>query len=95
MYVTHREDVNSPWGKPNLLPASVNSKYNDHSAAQSEDGHYLFFASDRPGGCGDLDLYVSYREDTSDDAGWQEPKNLGCQKDGGSTINIQVSIGQP
>jgi len=83
MYVTHREDVNSPWGKPNLLPASVNSKYNDHSAAQSEDGHYLFFASDRPGGCGDLDLYVSYREDTSDDAGWQEPKNLGCQKDGG------------
>jgi len=83
MYVSHRENVNEPWGKPSLLPESVNSIYNDHSAAQSSDGHYLFFASDRPGGCGDLDLYVSYREDINDDNGWQAPKNLGCQKDGG------------
>jgi len=83
MYVSQRENADQPWGKATLLPATVNSKYNDHSAAQSADGHYLFFASDRPGGCGDLDLYVSYRENINDDNAWQAPKNLGCQADGG------------
>ncbi len=83
MYVSHRQSTDQPWGKPVLLPATVNSKYNDHSAAQSPDGRYLFFASDRPGGCGDLDLYVSVREDVNDDNAWQTPKNLGCQEDGG------------
>jgi len=83
MYVSQRKSVDQPWGKPSLLPAPINSIYNDHSAAQSADGHYLFFASDRPGGCGDLDLYVSYREDVSDDRAWQSPQNLGCQESGG------------
>jgi len=83
MYVAQRGSVDEPWGDAILLPATVNSKYNDHSAAQSPDGHYLFFASDRPGGCGSLDLYVSYREDVNDPMGWQEPKNLGCQSGGG------------
>ncbi len=83
MYVSRRSNKNEPWGKPVLLPKPVNSEYNDHSAAQSDDGHYLFFASDRPGGCGSLDLYVSYREDTSDDTAWQAPQNLGCQDAGG------------
>jgi len=32
MYVSRRENVNEPWGKPSLLPESVNSIYNDHSA---------------------------------------------------------------
>lgn len=83
IYVSHRDSLDAPWGKPILLPAPVNSEFNDHSAAESPDGHYLFWASSRPGGCGSLDLYVSYREDVTDDAAWGEPKNLGCEKDGG------------
>lgn len=83
MYVAHRDNANSDWDKPVLLPATVNTKYNEHSAAVSPDGHYLFFASARPGGCGSLDLYVSYRNNVEDDQAWQEAKNLGCQKDGG------------
>ena len=89
MYVAHRDSIDAPWGKPILLPSPINTEHNEHSAAVSPDGHYLFFASGRPGGCGDLDLYVSYREDVNDDLAWQAPKHLGCQEEGGvNTANI-------
>ncbi len=39
----------------------------------------MYFHSNRPGGCGIADLYVSYRQDTDDDFGWQPPEDLGCQ----------------
>ena len=44
----------------------------------SADGHWMFFASDRPGGFGGADLYQSYRADIHDDFGWQTPTNLGA-----------------
>jgi len=36
----------------------------------------LFFNSNRPGGLGGNDLYVSRRSNKHDDFGWQEPVNL-------------------
>lgn len=83
VYVSHRTSRTAKWSEPKLLPKGVNSGYADHSAIQSDDGHWLFFASDRPGGCGGLDLYVSYRKDVKDDMAWEAPRNLGCTKDGG------------
>lgn len=43
------------------------------SAAFSADGNLLYFASDRPGGLGGMDLYVSRRSGGE----WSTPRNLG------------------
>ncbi len=78
MYVAWRENVVDPFGEAVNLGQNVNSPYRDHSASFSDDGHWMYFGSDRPGGCGGYDLYVSYREDTTDPLGWQAAEHLGC-----------------
>lgn len=55
--------------------ANVNSE-NPFSTGQpsvSADGTALFFSSNRPGGYGAYDIYVSFRTKS----GWSEPRNLG------------------
>ena len=47
------------WSAAIKLNKNINTKYWDTHAAVSEDGNQLIFASDRPGGFGGLDLYVS------------------------------------
>jgi Tol biopolymer transport system component len=42
-------------------------------------GRYLYFVSNRPGGCGDNDIYVARRLDKNSFTQWGEPRNLGCQ----------------
>jgi hypothetical protein len=78
IYVSHRTTVNSRWGKPQNLGPKINSSSDDHSQNFSPDGHRMWFASDRPGGCGKLDIWVSYRKDIRDDLAWEAPVNLGC-----------------
>jgi hypothetical protein len=81
LYVTHRESLIDPWGAPVNLGPTINSASNDFCPALSTDGHILFFASNRPGGCGGIDIFVSRRQDKSQDfgdRGWGPPQNLGC-----------------
>jgi hypothetical protein len=59
------------------LGATINTAATDFVPAFSEDGHRMFFASDRPGGSGLQDIWQSYRSDVHDDFGWQTPTNLG------------------
>ena len=66
----------SEWGTPVNLGAVVNSTANDQHPALSKDGLSLYFTSDRPGGFGGLDLWVSQRED--EEAPWGMPVNLGA-----------------
>jgi hypothetical protein len=47
------------WSHAVKLNKNINSKYWESHAFVSEDGNQLVFASDRPGGFGGLDLYVS------------------------------------
>jgi hypothetical protein len=77
LWVSRRDSVGTGWNAPLNLGPSINTSANERSPALSRDGHYLFFASDRPGGFGALDLWVSWRRHTHDDFGWEAPVNLG------------------
>ena len=60
------------WSVPEEL--EINSEYIENSAAISSDGNKLFFTSNRPGGYGGTDVWVS----TKDSKGhWGSPQNLG------------------
>ena len=62
-----------PDGPPRLLPR-VNSPEQDAFPTLAPAGDALVFASDRPGGLGGWDLYVTWREDDA----WSRPHNLGA-----------------
>jgi hypothetical protein len=76
IWVSSRQPGGS-WGPLVNLGATVNSSALDASPTLSVDGHYLYFASRRPGGLGGLDCWRSYRADPSDDFAWETPENLG------------------
>lgn len=52
----------------------VNSKYTEIAASLSSDGESVYFASDRPGGFGGIDLYVTKKLPNNE---WSAPQNLG------------------
>jgi Tol biopolymer transport system component len=65
------------WGSLVNVGPPVNSSALEASPTLSIDGHYLYFASRRPGGLGGLDCWRSHRADPSDDFAWETPENLG------------------
>jgi hypothetical protein len=75
IYVTRRATRTSPWGPPTNLGPKVNGSSEDFFPAVSPDGLELYFASNRPGGYGKWDLYVSKRTTPNDP--WGDPLNLG------------------
>src|SRR6185437_4578934 len=77
LWVSRRASHHSPWGTPVNLGAGINSSSIESGPNLSPDGHLLFFQSNRPGGQGSNDIYVSHRADTDDDFGWRPPVNLG------------------
>ena len=79
IWVVQRPSRDEDWGEPQKLSDNVNSSSNDRAAFVSPDGHWLFFASDRPGGRGGLDLMASWRPHVHEDFGdfgWQPAMNL-------------------
>jgi outer membrane protein OmpA-like peptidoglycan-associated protein len=63
---------NDAWTAPQPFQHN-DPKYSAMHPAFSTEGATLYFASDRPGGFGGMDLYRSERTD----AGWSAPMNLG------------------
>jgi hypothetical protein len=78
IYISQRETRDSEWGPAMNLGPIINTTDNEMVPAFSRDGHLLFFASNRPGGFGGADIWVSRRELTHDDFAWQPAENLGA-----------------
>ena len=80
LYVTKRTTRDGPWSWPTNLGPNVNTSSLDSCSMVSSDGLELFFLSDRPGGYGSWDLYVSKRATRNDP--WGPAANLGSAVNG-------------
>lgn len=74
LFVTHHVG-GSEWSLPIRL-SDINTDDTEACPFLASDGVTLYFSSDRNGGYGDLDLYVSRRLDDSWER-WSDPVNLG------------------
>ncbi len=62
------------WSEPENLGANINTEFWESSPSLSPDNRVLFFSSNRPGGYGGKDLYISYR---TAEGKWSPAKNMG------------------
>ena len=62
------------WTKIEKLNSNINTEYFESHACISANGRKLFFTSDKPGGQGALDIWVSEKSPGED---WEPARNLG------------------
>lgn len=77
IWMATRDSQDAPWGEPINVGPPVNTAADEFCPSPARDGHLFFFVSTAPGGCGGSDIYVTRRR--SDNSGWDEPLNLGCE----------------
>lgn len=65
------------FGEPVNIGLSINTLHNEGTPFFSSDGLTLYFCSDRPGGKGTQDIWMSLRNSVEED--WGNPVNLGPQ----------------
>jgi Tol biopolymer transport system component len=75
LWMTKRATRDEPWEEPVNLGPKVNTASWDGRPTISQDGLLLFFDSNRAGGFGSVDMYVTRRASLSE--AWEEPVNLG------------------
>ena len=68
------EFVDGYWSQPVNLGSNVNTENWESQPAISSDGRQLFFVSNRPGGVGKKDIWVTYKNNKGN---WTKAKNLG------------------
>jgi len=62
LYTSTRQEPDVPWSKPISLGPPINTPASEQVPKRSRDGTLLFFQSNRPGGLGNFDIWVSTRE---------------------------------
>lgn len=66
--------VNGAFTANHNLGNVLNTAYNEWDPYISPDGKYMIFKSDRPGGLGGMDMYISLKKNGK----WTTPQNLGA-----------------
>ncbi|WP_448519008.1 OmpA family protein [Rhodoflexus sp.] len=74
LFITYR--TGDRWSEPRNMGPAVNSRHWDTQPSLSADGRTLYFVSDRPGGIGGHDIWVTHRHENGS---WGEAFNLGPQ----------------
>jgi Tol biopolymer transport system component len=85
IWVARRDSPDDPWGAPENVGSPVNSPANDFCPTIDRNDHALYFVSNRAGGCGGADIYVTRQRP----GGWDDPRNVGC------TVNSAADEASP
>jgi hypothetical protein len=103
LWVLTRASVEDDWGPPENLGPIVNTASNDWGASITVDGLELYFHSNRPGGYGYADIYVTRRATRT--SPWGPATNLGPKVNGSfqdiwpvvspDGLELYVSSGRP
>ncbi len=72
--IFYSEKKNGQWTPAKNIGATINSSSWESQPSLSADGREIYFASNRPGGFGESDIWVSRRKVNGS---WGEPVNLG------------------
>lgn len=72
LYTT--EKSGNKWSQPTTLGNIINSNFLESTASLTPDGQTIFFASNRPGGFGGMDIYFSTQDENGN---WSDPENMG------------------
>ena len=72
LYIAHHDG--EQWSKAQNMGPNINTRFWDSQPSISSNGRLLYFASNRPGGKGKNDIWISYLQDNGK---WIKPINAG------------------
>jgi len=87
IWVLKRDSIDDDWGAPENLGSSINTPDEDSFSSISTDGLTLYFSSNRPGGNGQYDIYMTTR--ATRDSPWGQVVNMGPE------LNSSDTDGEP
>lgn len=74
IYVSDRDEAGE-WSYPEPLDRHINTDFAETSVTLSPDGNTMFFASNKPGGEGGFDIWVTHKNSKGN---WEKAENLGA-----------------
>ncbi|MFH1335205.1 MAG: hypothetical protein ABII96_01695, partial [Candidatus Zixiibacteriota bacterium] len=80
--------VNGQYSQPEKLGDQINTSYSEWSPYIHPEEEYIIFTSDRLGGFGSYDLYISFR---NSDGSWTASQNLGSRING-TDVDVFPSV---
>lgn len=91
IWVSQRPSPDTAWGPPQNPGSAINSGSNDRVPYLFLGEQWMIFGSNRPGGSGGIDLWISRRSDKRDDFSWEPAVNVGswintASDDDGATL---------